>query len=101
MAVPVRRTLHATRNESRGLEFQLPTGIHPHDVARRRWVGFDDSAWKTVSLPHTWTDNKFREWISTRNDKQSTSRRRKFIMQGLVSKALQPRSELCGAEGAA
>ena len=32
--------------------------------------GFDDSSWSTVSLPHTYDDNKFRNWISTRNDKE-------------------------------
>ena len=30
--------------------------------------GYDDAAWKTVSLPHTYNDDKFREWISTRNE---------------------------------
>ena len=30
---------------------------------------FDDANWATVSLPHTCNDDKFREWISTRNDK--------------------------------
>ena len=32
--------------------------------------GFDDSSWSAVSLPHTYDDNKFRNWISTRNDKE-------------------------------
>ena len=27
----------------------------------------DDSSWTAVSLPHTYNDTKFREWISTRN----------------------------------
>ncbi|MGH8047446.1 MAG: sugar-binding domain-containing protein [Chthoniobacterales bacterium] len=41
------------------------------DVPGAEVVTFDDAAWKNVSLPHTWTDNKFRDWISTRNDKQT------------------------------
>src|SRR5579862_2553693 len=32
--------------------------------------GYDDSSWKNVTLPHTYDDNKFRNWISTRNDKE-------------------------------
>ena len=34
---------------------------------------FDDSSWKLVSLPHTYNDNKFREWISTRNESKGES----------------------------
>ena len=34
---------------------------------------FDDSTWSTVSLPHTYNDNKFREWISTRNESKTES----------------------------
>lgn len=30
-------------------------------------AAYDDSKWKTVSLPHSYNDDKFREWISTRN----------------------------------
>ncbi|HEX4084861.1 MAG TPA: DUF4982 domain-containing protein [Chthoniobacteraceae bacterium] len=29
---------------------------------------FNDSTWQSVSLPHTWNDTKFREWISTRHE---------------------------------
>ena len=36
-------------------------------------VAFDDSKWQTVSLPHSWNDDKFREWISTRNDAKGES----------------------------
>ncbi len=39
------------------------------DIAHAAAEGFDDSGWETVSLPHTCNDDKFREWISTRNDK--------------------------------
>jgi beta-galactosidase len=35
--------------------------------------GYDDAAWKTVSLPHSYNDDKFREWISTRNDTKGES----------------------------
>src|SRR5208282_3339085 len=38
------------------------------DDARASQAAFDDSAWQSVSLPHTYNDGKFREWISTRND---------------------------------
>jgi len=31
---------------------------------------YDDSSWQTVSLPHTCNDTKFRDWISTRNEKK-------------------------------
>jgi len=34
-------------------------------------IDFDDSSWQTVSLPHTYNDTKFREWISTRNEKKT------------------------------
>ncbi len=33
----------------------------------------DDSSWASVSLPHTYNDNKFREWISTRNETKGES----------------------------
>jgi len=36
-------------------------------------AGYDDSSWKTVSLPHSYNDDKFREWISTRNDTKGES----------------------------
>src|SRR5258706_8543795 len=36
--------------------------------------GYDDSAWVSVSLPHTWNDvDKWREWVSTRNDSPGES----------------------------
>src|SRR5689334_19103804 len=39
------------------------SGINPEVTT------FDDSAWTSVSLPHTWNDvDKWREWVSTRND---------------------------------
>src|SRR5262249_25468246 len=31
-------------------------------------TSFDDSSWKTVSVPHSWNDDKFREWIFLSND---------------------------------
>jgi beta-galactosidase len=36
-------------------------------------VDYNDTTWKTVSLPHTYNDDKFREWISTRNDEKGES----------------------------
>jgi len=36
------------------------------DNAGASQATFDDSSWQTVSLPHTYNDTKFREWISTR-----------------------------------
>ncbi|HWB59545.1 MAG TPA: DUF4982 domain-containing protein [Chthoniobacteraceae bacterium] len=39
----------------------------------------DDSSWSTVTLPHTFTDNKFRNWISTRNDKEKEDEDKIYI----------------------
>ncbi len=39
------------------------------DVAGASATVFNDSAWKAVSLPHTWNDDKFREWITVSNSK--------------------------------
>ncbi len=36
-------------------------------------AAYDDSSWKTVSLPHSYNDDKFREWISTRKDTKGES----------------------------
>src|ERR1700677_4458279 len=38
------------------------------DAANAQTPTLDDSTWAAVSLPHTYNDNKFREWISTRNE---------------------------------
>ena len=38
------------------------------DAANAQMVGFDDSAWAAVSLPHTWNDDNFLEWIFPTND---------------------------------
>ena len=37
------------------------------DVPAAKDPAFDDSSWQAVSLPHTWVDNKFREWVSSKN----------------------------------
>ena len=43
------------------------------DNAGASQAAFDDSTWQTVSLPHSYNDNKFREWISTRNEAKGES----------------------------
>ena len=39
------------------------------DVAGASNTVFSDSSWQPVSLPHTWNNDKFREWIFNSNDK--------------------------------
>ncbi len=31
-------------------------------------VSYSESGWKAVSLPHTWSDDRFREWVYNSND---------------------------------
>ena len=38
------------------------------DISGAEATSYSDSAWKAVSLPHTYDDNKFREWCATSND---------------------------------
>ena len=38
------------------------------DITGADATAFNDSAWSAVSLPHTYDDNKFREWCATSND---------------------------------
>lgn len=37
------------------------------DVANAQTAGFNDTSWSDVSLPHTWNDDKFREWCNQNN----------------------------------
>lgn len=37
------------------------------DVPNAQQVNFPDSSWSDVSLPHTWNDDKFREWCNQNN----------------------------------
>jgi beta-galactosidase len=50
------------------LNFNYDWKFIKQDVANAQTVGFNDTAWQAVSLPHTWNNDKFREWVSTRND---------------------------------
>ena len=48
------------------LNFNYDWRFIKSDVAGASAVGFDDSSWTPVSLPHTWNDgDRFREWINT------------------------------------
>ncbi|MEO5915966.1 MAG: malectin domain-containing carbohydrate-binding protein [Luteolibacter sp.] len=38
------------------------------DITGAAVSALNDTAWKPVSLPHTYDDNKFREWCATSND---------------------------------
>ncbi len=56
--------------ESKRVDFNLNADwkFLMDDAAGASAAAFNDTAWQTVSLPHTYNDTKFREWISTRND---------------------------------
>ena len=58
-------------------------------------VAFDDKTWQTVSLPHTYNDTKFREWISTREVKKTGVA---LLRRHLVSQAFHDRSRLLGSQ---
>ncbi len=48
------------------LNFNYDWKFHKGDVSGAQNVGFDDSQWGAVSLPHTWNDlDRYREWIAT------------------------------------
>ena len=53
-------------NNRVNLNFNYDWKFIKQDVPNAQTVGFDDSAWTAVSLPHTWNDgDRYREWIST------------------------------------
>src|ERR1700747_2772318 len=45
------------------LNFNYDWKFIKQDVPGASAVAFDDSSWQAVSLPHSWNDDKFREWI--------------------------------------
>jgi beta-galactosidase len=54
-------------NNRLDLNFNCDWKFIPQDAPDAAAVGFNDNGWQSVSLPHTWNADKFREWISTRN----------------------------------
>jgi len=50
------------------LNFNYDWKFIKQDVAGAGAVSFDDSSWQGVSLPHSWNNDKFREWIFNSND---------------------------------
>ena len=44
------------------LNFNYDWKFYKADVTGAQAVGFNDSQWAAVSLPHTWNDDEFREW---------------------------------------
>jgi beta-galactosidase len=49
------------------LNFNYDWKFIRQDVTGAGNTSFNDSSWKAVSLPHTWNDDKFREWITVTN----------------------------------
>ncbi|MGH8046609.1 MAG: sugar-binding domain-containing protein, partial [Chthoniobacterales bacterium] len=53
------------------LNFNYDWKFIKQDVSGAQATAFNDAAWSTVSLPHSWNDDKFREWISLSNETAS------------------------------
>ena len=49
------------------LNFNYDWKFIKSDVTGASAANFDDSAWMPVSLPHTWNDDKYREWCNSNN----------------------------------
>ena len=49
------------------LNFNYDWKFIKSDVSGASATSFDDSAWSPVSLPHTWNDDKYREWCNSDN----------------------------------
>ena len=47
-------------------------------------AAYDDSAWEPVNLPHTWNNDKFREWCATSNDPKQDPLRPSGTYYGLA-----------------